>query len=130
MDVEGYCRPGRVTIAERCNVTDRTLDKAVHDLEAAGLLRVKRGKGRQHVNEYQALLKGERRSRFAGEKANETPVKGEPRSHELVELVSGAPPKRRAPVIEDNCVWCDGRFRSSDVEAVECDGCVAVIGHA
>jgi hypothetical protein len=123
MDADGYCCPGRESIAERCGITDRTVDKAVRRLEAAGLLRVKRGKGRRHVNEYQAVLKGERRSRFPREKANEPPVKGEPRSQELVQLVSGRRSDGGAPLYLDKCVTCGARFASPDDAELYCEGC-------
>src|SRR5262249_31657882 len=121
----GYCRPARESIAARSSVTDRTVDKAVRDLEAAGLLRVRRGLGRHHVNEYQAVLKGEPRSRFSrSEKANDTPLKGEPRSHEPVRTSTGRG-LDGAPVFLENCLPCGAPFKTADADAFRCEPCKA-----
>lgn len=60
MNKTGVAYPSRALLAEGCRISMRTVTNAIRDLEAAGLLRVERGRGRGRSNIYHACLPGEK----------------------------------------------------------------------
>jgi len=123
MNGRGVCYPSRATIASRCSLSDRAVDKALTQLETRGYVEIERSKGgnpRTGTNVYTATLpegaNEVRRSEWGG--ANLRTPRGEPddvsserRSPESVESVR----KRRgaaqdsAPGVEDECQACHKR---------------------
>jgi DNA-binding transcriptional MocR family regulator len=54
MSADGVAWPARRTLAADCGIGLRTVDRAITHLRAAGLLTVRKGRGRGLVNFYQA----------------------------------------------------------------------------
>jgi hypothetical protein len=74
---DGYCFPGRETIARGASCNVRTVDQAVRRLEARGFLRVQRSRGRSVNHYFLRYPDSEARSPLSGSTANDDRRNGE-----------------------------------------------------